>query len=107
MNYQVWTETEFEGWSKVDCGDLTAARREILKALTSGKEPLLTVTLPYDFNVKIKEDEIGAIKKGKAEPGESPGPESKGKVRPGDTPAVPKLGEGSGDNSPGDPVPGK
>jgi len=107
MDYQVWTKDEFEGWKKVDCGDLPAAQRELLKALTSGQEPLLTVEVPYDFNVNIKEGEIGAVKKSKAKPDKGPGDESKGKVRPGDTPAVSELGKGSGDPGSGDRLPGK
>ena len=107
MDYQVWTHDEYEGWKKVDCGDLPAAQREILKALTSGKEPLLTVEVPYDFNVKIKEDKIGEITESKAKPDKGPGTEGEGEVRPGDTPAVSELGKGSGDPGSGDRLPGK
>ncbi len=107
MDYQVWTKDEFEGWKKVDCVDLPAAQREILKALTSGKEPLLTVEVPYDFNVKIKEDKIGAATKSKAKPDTGARAESKGEVRSGDTPTVPELDKGSGDPGAGDRVPGK
>jgi len=107
MNYQVWTHEEFEGWQKVDCGDLSAAQREILKALTSGKEPLLTVEVPYDFNVKIKEDKIGEATKGKAKSDKGPRVEGEGEVRPGDTITIPELDKGSGDLGAGDRVPGK
>jgi len=107
MNYQVWTHEEFEGWSKVDCGDLSAAQREILKALTSGKEPLLTVEVPYDFNVKIKEDKIGEATKGKTKPDKGPRVEGEGEVRPGGTSPVSELDKGSGDPGAGDRVSGK
>lgn len=107
MNYQVWTQDEYEGWKKVDCGDLQAAQRELQKALLSGKDPLLTVEVPYDFNIRIKEDKLGEATKTKAKRSESPGPESKGEVRERDTGAVPQLSEGSRDTSPSDSVQSK
>ena len=112
--YQVWTKDEFEGWKMVSCEDLPAAQAELMKALLSGKDPLLTVAVPYDFNVKIKEvpteekisaqekykkgiegsrkEETSEVPKGKAKPGKGPGAEGKGEVRPGDTDSVPELG---------------
>lgn len=107
MEYQVWTHDEYEGWAKADCGDLEAARAEILKGLMAGKEPLLTVAVPYDFNIKVKEDKIGETTKSKTRRGKGPGAEGEGEVRPGDTGPVPELDSGSGDSGPGDSVPSK
>lgn len=62
MEYQVWTKDEFsEGYTKVDCGDLDAAKREIDKAVRVGAEPILTVEVPYKLSIKI--EEAGAEKK--------------------------------------------
>ena len=80
MSYQVWTKDEFEGWKRKDCEDLAAAQAELFAALKRGAEPLLTVEVPFDVNIKIKEDKIGEVPKSKAKPGESPGAEGKGKV---------------------------
>lgn len=107
MDYQVWTKEEFgDNYTKVDCGDLSAARREIDKAVRQGREPILTVEVPYELGIKV--GEVGSEpKKSKAKPDKGPGAEGEGEVRPGDTEPVPELGEGSRDNSPGDRVPGK
>jgi len=54
MNYQVWTKEEYsETWTKIDCGDVEAATRELLKAIRAGREPLLTQELPFSFNVLV------------------------------------------------------
>lgn len=97
MEYQVWTHDEYEGWWKVDCGDISAAQREVLKALTQGKEPLLTVAVPYDFNVKIKEDKLGEVTKSKAKPDKSTRGPGDSEVRPGDERAPDAISETSRD----------
>jgi len=59
MDYQVWTKEEFsETYTKVDCGDLAAVRRELDKAVRKGGEPILTVEVPY--SVAIKVEDVGA-----------------------------------------------
>ncbi|MBA7582282.1 hypothetical protein ES708_24210 [subsurface metagenome] len=100
MDYQVWTKEEFgETYTKVDCGDIAAARREVDKAVRAGAEPLLTVEVPYSLAIKVEEPGSGKPKskvikrtpetKGEEEPkseasqgeapaGEGPGAESKG-----------------------------
>lgn len=102
MDYQVWTKEEYaDVWTKVDCGDLPAARREIDLAVRAGREPLLTVEVPYKLDIKISE--VGAelpkwpkpkkkpetkvkegtedeAKEGETESGEGPGAESPGAV---------------------------
>jgi len=55
VEYQVWTKDEYEGYKKVDCGDLEAARVEIIEALKRGAEPFLTMTVPYRWDIKIEE----------------------------------------------------
>jgi len=55
MNYQVWNKEEFdESYKKIDCADLEAARREIDAAVRLGKEPTLTVEVPYTLSIKIE-----------------------------------------------------
>lgn len=97
MNYQLWTKNEYEGWSKVDCEDVPAVHREIEKAIRAGKEPLVTMEVSYDINIKLKEVLNGEIKKSKAKPGESTIGESDRKVRRTDEPAIEELDKGSGD----------
>jgi len=91
MSYQVWTKDEFEGWKRKDCEDLTAAQAELLAALKRGAEPLLTVEIPFDVNIKIKEEKISEVPKAQAKPDKGPGVESKGEVRPGAPIPVPEL----------------
>jgi len=100
MEYQVWTKDEFgETYTKVDCGDLVAAKREVDKAVRAGREPVLTVEVPYSLAIKVeavgtekpphketpKEPEHKREEEPKSEatqstaaPGKGPGAESKG-----------------------------
>ena len=60
MYYQVWTKEEFgETYTKVDCGDLPAAKREIDAAYKAGKDPILTVEVPYQLAFKVEEPGSG------------------------------------------------
>ena len=55
MDYQVWIKDEFgDTYTKVDCGDLAAAKREIDQAYKRGQDPLLTVEVPYSLAIKIE-----------------------------------------------------
>lgn len=98
MDYQVWIKDEFgDTYTKVDCGDLAAARREIDKAVRVGGEPILTVEVPYSMSIKVepvgtekpkrkvgkkptetevKEEPEGEASEGEAEASEDPGTES-------------------------------
>lgn len=59
MEYQVWTKDEYqEQYTKVDCADLPAARLQIDKDVRAGREPMLTVQVPYEIGIKI--GEVGA-----------------------------------------------
>ena len=97
MDYQVWIKDEFEDkYTKVDCGDLAAAKREVDMAYRAGKEPILTVEVPYSLAIKVeavgtekphhretkaetekrlKEEAKSEASQGEAEPGESTGAE--------------------------------
>jgi len=56
MDYQVWTKEEFgDTWTKVDCGDLPAAKRELDIAVRAGREPILTVEVPYSLAIKVED----------------------------------------------------
>jgi len=56
MDYQVWIKDEYgDTWTKVDCGDLPAAKRELDKAVRAGREPILTQELPYELSIKVGE----------------------------------------------------
>ena len=105
MDYQVWIKNEYdEGYTKVDCGDLAAARREIDVAVRAGGEPILTVEVPYELGIKV--GEVGSeVKKGKPKPDKGAGAESKSEVRSGDTEPIPELDKGSRDTGAGDSVP--
>lgn len=98
MDYQVWTKEEYgDNYTKVDCGDLPAVKRELDKAVRLGREPILTVEVPYSLAIKIedvgtekpahkvvkkepenkaKEESTSEAHQGKTGPGESPGAES-------------------------------
>lgn len=91
MGYQVWTKEEFAGWTRKDCESLPDAQAELLAALKRGAEPLLTVEVPFDVNIKIKEGKPVEIGKVETKPGEGAGAAGKGTVRRGDTSSVPKL----------------
>lgn len=55
MDYQVWIKDEFgDTYTKVDCGDLGAAKREVDIAVRAGKEPILTVEVPYSLAIKVE-----------------------------------------------------
>ena len=97
--YQVWTYDDYDKWVKKDCGDLEAAKREIMAAYRIGREPLLTMTVEYDVNIKIKEAKKVEAAKSEAEPDQGPGSKGDGTVRRGDKRAAKKLDKGSGDNS--------
>ena len=88
MEYQVWIYNEYTGYTKKDCGDLPAAQREIMLALKEGNEPLLTVSVPFDVSIKVKEDKIGEAIKGKAKPDKGAGAQSESKAGSGDTEAT-------------------
>jgi len=62
MEYQVWKKDEFgDTWTKTDCGDIAAAKREVLSAAKEAKEAVLTVAIP--FTVQLKVGEPGAVGK--------------------------------------------
>ena len=95
MDYQVWIKDEFgDTYTKVDCGDLIAAKREVDMAVRAGAEPLLTVEVPYSLSIKVeavgtekphhketveetekrlKEESKDEANQGKAEQGKGPG----------------------------------
>jgi hypothetical protein len=68
MNYQVWTKDDYQNFVKKDCPDMAAAQANILAALKAGKEPLLTVAVPWGVEITIKEDKIGETTESPAEP---------------------------------------
>jgi len=55
MDYQVWIKDEFgDTYTKVDCGDLGAAKREVDIAVRKGGVPILTVEVPYSLAIKVE-----------------------------------------------------
>lgn len=55
MDYQVWIKDDFgDTYTKVDCGDLAAARRVIDTAVRTGGDPILTVEVPYSMSIKVE-----------------------------------------------------
>lgn len=56
MEYQIWTKTEFgEQYDLVKAEGEEAVKRELLEALKAGREPILTVEVPFDLQLKIKQ----------------------------------------------------
>ncbi len=88
MSYQVWTKDEFTGWQRADAESLEAAKEQLLIALKKGLEPVLTIELPFNMNIDIKEGKPVETTKTKTEPGEGAGAEGEGKVRRGSTKGV-------------------
>ena len=101
MEYQVWTKEEYgELYKKVDCGDITAVKRELDKAVRAGLEPLVTVEVPYELNIKLSE--VGSeVKKSEAKPDKGARGKGDSEVRRGDEAAAEGLDKGGGDSSPG------
>lgn len=91
MKYQVWTKDDYQAWQKKDCPDIIGAQTEILAALKKGKEPLLTVAVPYGVEITIKEDKIGETTEGQAEPNQGSIAQGDGTVRRGDEAVTPGL----------------
>ena len=102
MDYQVWIKDDYQDvYTKVDCGDIEAARREIETAIRAGKNPLLTNQVPYAVGITFEEGKIEATKD-KAEPDKGARTKSNGKVRRGEEAVAEGLDKGSGDNLAGD-----
>jgi len=67
--YYVWTKgDEYSGWSKKDCPDLEKALAEIMATIRIGKEPLLTVEVRYEVDIKVKEGQDSEAAKSEAKP---------------------------------------
>ena len=91
MNYQVWTKDDYQAWVKKDCPDLAAAQAELLGALKKGKEPLLTVAVPFGVKIIVEEDKIGEVTENPPEPDKGAVAPGDGTVRRGDEAAAPGL----------------
>ena len=92
MDYQVWIKDEtYQLFDKVDCGDKEAAMWEIDKAVRSGQEPLLTLSIPYKLSIKLEEDKIGEVQKSKTKPDQSARGKGDSEVRRGDEADTPGL----------------
>ena len=105
MNHQVWIKDEFgEKYTRVDCGDIAAAKREIDKGIRMGMDPILTQEIPYELSIKFVEVKV-ETKKDKAELDKGARAESNSEVRRGDETAAEGLDKGSRDHGPG-PGPG-
>ena len=99
MNYQVWTKDEYEGWKRADCPDIETVKASVLAAIKTGKDPLVTVEVPFDVNIKIKEGKIGETTESEAKPDKGARGTSHGEVRRGDEKTPPGLDKGSGHSS--------
>jgi len=56
MKYQVWTKESYEEtWRKVDCTDREAALVAIDKVVRAGINPMLTIEVPFELSIKVKE----------------------------------------------------
>jgi len=102
MNYQVWTKDEYEGWKRVDCDGLEAVRAAVLVAIKGGKDPLVTVEVPFEVSIKIKEGEIGEATQSETKPNTVAGGASDECVRRGDPEPAHSPDKGNGVDQPGD-----
>ena len=84
MDYVIIDQEDLGMVNPVECGDTPAVEREILLKLKAGRTPRVFVEVPFDVNVKVKEDKIGETAPRKTKPDKSPGSESDSQVRPGD-----------------------
>ena len=106
MNYQVWTKNEYDaGYTKIDCDDVAAVKREVESSVRASQDPLVTIEVPYTMDITIGEIKDEATKS-KAEYDPRPRAEGHGKVHRGAKGDPSPVGEGSGDpvagDSPGD-----
>ena len=84
MDYQVWVKDEYEDkYTKVDCGDIEAAKRELVNAARKGQEPILTVEVPFELLLKVGEP--GTEPKKKPAAGTKKNQETPEEVTPGET----------------------
>uniref|UniRef100_A0A6H2A231 Uncharacterized protein n=1 Tax=viral metagenome TaxID=1070528 RepID=A0A6H2A231_9ZZZZ len=101
MDYIIIDQDDLNMVNPVECGDIPAVQRSILEKLKNGRTPRVFVEVPFDVNVKVKEDKIGEAPKSKAKPDKGPGGPGDRAVRPGDEGDTPELGQGSGNTEPG------
>jgi len=99
MEYQVWTKVEYaDEWQKVDCGDKESAMREIDTAVRAGKDPFLTIAVPYKLSIRLEEDKAGEGLKPRTEKKE-PGDKDKKEVSHEVAPSEARGDKGSGAES--------
>ena len=91
MHYQVWTKDDYQGFMKKDFPDLKTAQLEILVALKKGKDPLLTVAVPYGVVIIVEEEKIGEVTENQAVPNQDPVAPGDGEVRRGNPPIAAGL----------------
>jgi len=96
MNYLIIDQEDMNLVSPVECGDIPAVQREILLKLKASRTPRVFTEVPFDVNVKVREDKISEVNPHKAKPGKGAGSEGDSPVRPGDERVAETVGEGSG-----------
>lgn len=56
MNYIILTKDEFSDmWRRQDAGDKGAAKRLLLEELTTGRQPILAIEVPFDLQLNVGE----------------------------------------------------
>ncbi len=73
MDYIIWTKVGFgDQWERKDTGDKGAVKRLILDELTQGREPILTIKVPFDLQLNVGEPgaEVKNTRKAKETPEE-------------------------------------
>ncbi len=59
MDYIVWIKDEYgDLWGRADAGDKPAAKRIILEHMKAGREPVLTVEVPFELVLNVGEPGI-------------------------------------------------
>lgn len=101
MDYQIWTKDDYDDkWARQDCGDLAAAKRIIDTEVRAGREPLLTVEVPYKIDIKFTEVS-SEVTKSKTKSDKGAGGKGDGPIRRGDETVTEGLDKGSGDSGAG------
>ena len=94
MEYLIITKDYGDNFAIKKAEGEAAANREILAAISAGKEPDLAVVVDYKVSIKIGEVPKVETHPSKTKRDKGPGPEGHGPDGPGDGEPVPEVDEG-------------
>lgn len=80
MQYCIWTQDEYaKTWTLQTAGDKAAVKRMLLEELKQGRQPILTVEVPFSLQLEVG-DAAKELKKAERDP--EPPPEEPKKEDP-------------------------